>query len=646
MEKTILIVEDEFIVADDLQMTLQKAGYIVVGIADNVETARIMIKEKKPSLAMLDIHLKGKLTGIELATELKEIGIAFIFLSANSSQKVLEEAKTTDPYGFLVKPFREKDLLVMLDIAFYKHENSNEVKWRTESLLQKELYLLEQRTGTIQERLLDLTKGLQKRIPFDLISFKFQTTGGNEYCGISLLRSGFNEYQIIGSLELGVIAKLSQHEISTIIVNSPVDRRPKILNGPEFTEAVHKSAMWELLAKSFSLRSQFIFPVAIEDGRTATIAFFRKADQGFLPELQEELLRLQYPIASVISSIAGSRCEPNLSGIGDAVIKHKNRFDKIVGSSDALYEALNLVSLVAPVDTSVLILGESGTGKEKIAEAIHQLSPRKNKPFIKINCAALPPSLIESELFGHEKGAFTNALEKRIGKFEMAHTGTIFLDEIGEVTVEMQVKLLRVLQEREIERVGGKSPVKVDVRIIAATNRNLQEEMAVGKFRLDLYYRLNVFPITLAPLRDRKEDICELAEYFAQAFCKRFNKPYLGVSISMQQQLNSYDFPGNIRELENIVEHAVILSDGKLPLNLKNPLSPQTQKNQSISEIRSLDDLKILQRQTETAYLSSILKKTRGRIRGKDGAAELLNEKPTTLESRLLRLGINRDQFQ
>ncbi len=230
---------------------------------------------------------------------------------------------------------------------------------------------------------------------------------------------------------------------------------------------------------------------------------------------------------------------------------------------------------------------------------------------------------------------------------KLADSGTIFLDEIGDMPVELQVKLLRVLQEKEIERVGGKQPIKVDVRVIAATNRNLQSEMAAGKFRLDLYYRLNVFPITLPPLRERKEDIKELSEFFAKSFANKFNKSYNGISYQMLQQLNIYNFAGNIRELENIIEQSVILNDGKSELTLRQQLS-STDNNSSTqnNSIKTLDDVKRVQRQTEIDHIASVLSKTHGRIRGKDGAAELLNEKPTTLESRMLKLGIKKEDFQ
>ncbi|HEY9257519.1 sigma-54 dependent transcriptional regulator, partial [Chitinophaga sp.] len=326
-QEKILIVEDEFIVGNDLRMMLLKGGYDVCGIAASVEQARMLIEEKKPDWVLLDIILKTPTSGIELAKELLHRKIPFLYISANTNQQTLEAAKATQPYGFLVKPFRERDLFVMLDIARYRH-----------------------------------------------------------------------------AMESGMV---KNEGIAARVEDTP---------------------------------------------------------------------------------------DPD-----------------IIGNSVAIRKALDQVKAVAPTNTSVLLLGESGTGKERFAHAIHKKSLRKNKPFITVNCAALPVSLLESELFGHERGAFTGAVQKRIGKFEQANGGTLFLDEIGELPLEAQVKLLRALQEREIEKLGGDKPVKVDVRVIAATNRNLEKEVADGKFRLDLYYRLNVFPIELPPLREHKEDIKALA---------------------------------------------------------------------------------------------------------------------------------------
>ncbi|OMP75998.1 sigma 54-interacting transcriptional regulator [[Flexibacter] sp. ATCC 35208] len=234
----------------------------------------------------------------------------------------------------------------------------------------------------------------------------------------------------------------------------------------------------------------------------------------------------------------------------------------IIGNSREMQQVFHLISQVAPADSTVLILGETGTGKELISRAIHNHSPRKDKLLVKVNCAALPIHLIESELFGHEKGAFTGATERRIGKFEIAHNGTLFLDEIGELPLAMQSKLLRVLQEKEIERIGGKSPIQIDFRIIAATNRDLKKEVEAGRFRKDLYYRLDVFPILIPPLRERKEEIPELADYFLQRFTQRSGKPAMRLGDTVREEMMTYHWPGNVRELEHLMERSVLLTNG------------------------------------------------------------------------------------
>lgn len=326
-------------------------------------------------------------------------------------------------------------------------------------------------------------------------------------------------------------------------------------------------------------------------------------------------------------------------------LMERQEFKGIIGSHSLLLAALDLTIQVAPYNTSVLILGESGTGKEKIARAVHNLSPRKDKPFVQVNCGAIPAALIESELFGHEMGAFTGASEKRKGKFELANGGTIFLDEIGELPLDMQVKLLRVLQEKEVSAVGSNAPFKVDVRVVAATNRNLEKEVAQGKFRLDLYYRLNIFPITIVPLRQRKSDIPALVSFFIHKFCKEFNKQIPQVEESMMEQLDGYQWPGNVRELENIIERSIILNDEKSKLNLKQPLIDIVTSSPNINAIETMDDVKYIQMETERAYIISVLKIAKGRIRGQNGAAELLGIKPTTLESKLLKLNIRRQDY-
>jgi len=318
-------------------------------------------------------------------------------------------------------------------------------------------------------------------------------------------------------------------------------------------------------------------------------------------------------------------------------IKSTHNFDDIVGRSPTLRSLLNQVQRVAQTDASVLIQGESGTGKELIARAIHAASPRKNRPLIKVNCAALPSSLIESELFGHEKGAFTGATSKRIGRFELAEGGTLFLDEIGEIPLEVQVKLLRVIQEREFERVGGQMPIKMDVRVITATNRNLLQEVAGKKFREDLFYRLNVFPLTTPPLRERLEDIPLLVKFLIGKLGPKIGKKIEGVSANSLQRLQNYRWPGNIRELENLIERAIILADA--PILEIEPDQLPTVSDKDIKTVHSSDaSLNAVAKQ----HILNILEQTRWMIEGPNGAAQLLNIKPSTLRYRMQKLGIDK----
>ena len=453
MKTKILIVEDQFIEANNLRLILQRAGYAVCSIARSVPEANTIIEKEKPLLVLLDIQLDGPLTGIDLAKSLKEKNMGFVFLSANSDQRILKAASATRPYGFLVKPFREKEVLVMIEVACYSQQQNLE---------------------------------------------------------------------------------LSKVELS----NTP-----------------------------------------------------------------------KYPDHNVLNNI--------------------------IGSSDNFLDVLNHVKIVAPSETSVLIQGESGTGKELIAKAIHALSPRHQKPLIVVNCAALPLSLIESELFGHEKGAFTDASEKRIGKFEQADGGTVFLDEIGELPLDLQVKFLRVLQEKEIEPIGGKKK-KINIRVIAATNRNLDEEMSLGRFRIDLYYRLSVFPVYLPALRDRKKDILPIANHFLFQYAQRSNKNINGFSDQANENMLSYSWPGNIRELENIIERAVLLSNGKIITDVMLP--SHISKRSLVPDAQPLKTMD----ENERDHIIKVLERCNWKIYGDGGAAEVLNINGSTLTSRMKKLGIEK----
>ena len=312
---------------------------------------------------------------------------------------------------------------------------------------------------------------------------------------------------------------------------------------------------------------------------------------------------------------------------------YERRFEQVIGNSPALESVLEQVERVAPTDSTVLIQGETGTGKELIAHAIHNISSRCGRPFVRLNCAAIPLDLLESELFGHEKGAFTGAIAQKIGRFELADKGTLFLDEVGDIPPVLQPKLLRVLQEQEFERLGSTRTHQVDVRLVAATNRDLAEMVNRGQFRIDLYYRLNVFPVQLPPLRERPEDITALVIHFVEIFGRRMGRQIEHIPPETMSALNSYQWPGNIRELQNLVERAVILSnDGVLP----NPL-PITGA-QSVAVLTAATTLK----ESERALILRTLEEVRWVIGGPKGAAAKLGLKRTTLIHKMQKLGVSR----
>ena len=456
MKAKILIVEDQFIEAKSLNVILINAGYSTCSIARSVTAALSIIEKEKPDLVLVDIFLQGEGTGIDLGKILNEKNMAFVYLSANSNRQILEEAKPTKPYGFMVKPFRAKDVLIMLDVALYLHKN----------------------------------------------------------------------------------------------------RQAEKINIPS---------------------SQKTAPVVLP------------------PE-----------------------------------------FSHLVGKSRKFLETLERAKMVGATDTSVLILGESGTGKELIAHSIHKVSARRYKPFVVVNCGTLPSNLIESDLFGHEKGSFTGAITKREGKFELADEGTIFLDEIGELPLELQVKFLRVLQEREIEPVGGK-PKKINVRMLAATNKDLEEEVAAGRFRIDLYYRLNVFPLLLPPLRERKEDIPLLANHFLKKYSTEEGRQVPVLSTEATDMLMQYNWPGNIRELENTIQRNVVLANGAVIESLEIPVS----KKATNMSLNSANGFKTII-ENERDHILTVLESCNWKISGKGGAAEILDINVNTLNSRMKKLGIEK----
>ena len=452
MTKKILIVEDEFIIAQDLKMILEKLHYQVTGIALSESEAMQCLRQSRPDLVLLDIQLQGEKTGIDIARMLnRRYQIPFVFISSFSDERTISLVKETNPLGYILKPFDDREIYIAVELCLFKAEN---------------------------ERL-----AVQ------------------------------NDY------------------------------------------------------------------------------------------LNEEINRY-------------------------------HNFEDIIGESEAMQRIFRLIERVAPTDTTVLIQGETGTGKELLARAIHNRSRRRSQPMIKVNCAALPSELMESELFGHEKGAFTGALQKRIGKLELAHQSTIFLDEIGEIPLASQAKLLRFLQEKEVEPLGGNQIRTVDVRVIAATNRVLSEEVTARRFRSDLYFRLNVLPLEVPPLRARQQDVLLLAHNFIRKAGKKLGKPLSKLSPAAIQELTAYPWPGNIRELEHSIERAVLITEGNTVPALQLAAPSVASAPQAFAP-KQLDDV-------EREHIYATLQYCQGRIRGSRGAAELLGIHPNTLDARIKKLGIEK----
>ncbi|GAA4318093.1 hypothetical protein GCM10023149_16030 [Mucilaginibacter gynuensis] len=647
MKENILIVEDEFIVANDLKIKLKNAGYSVCGTAASVKEAEQLIEKHKPTWVLLDIFLLDDSNGTDLAPLLSSKNIGFIYISANTNQSILETAKATNPYGFLVKPFREKDLLIMLDIALQKHRYNLQMQQQREQIFNSQLNSLANIQGELNIKIASLPAIAQNFVPFDLLRVVIPKQ--NETDHVAFSRVGYQEYQTFNKSEFSAFCGT---DLSDWTENTSIPYGADsgdLLNGMDFRRALLEDTCEKQLSAQFRLASRLTVSIQLKNGTYCKLVFYSRNENGYS---ENHLNLLQRSAGSIRSMLEHLMFEPQevRSERPDIVMKKTvaaaatpevTKFDGIIGKSRPLLSVLDQVDLVATSPTSVLITGESGTGKERIAQCIHKLSARGKNPLVIVNCAALPSNLVESELFGHEKGAFTGAIDRRIGKFEQANGGTIFLDEIGELPLDAQVKLLRVLQEMEFERVGSNKTIKVDVRVITATNRNLEKEVAEGRFRLDLYYRLNVFPIFIPPLRDRKDDIGILAKNFVEKFALKTGRPVTGIGPTAIGQLKNYHWPGNIRELEHLIERQVLIQASGIIEHIALPqtqstVTDQVTHSESSSELKSMDEM-------EAEYIVRVLKACQGRVGGPGGAAEILGMPTSTLHSRIKKLGIKRE---
>ncbi|UOE48825.1 sigma 54-interacting transcriptional regulator [Mucilaginibacter sp. SMC90] len=631
--KKILIVEDESLVSQHIKSVLWNSGFKVSGIADNVEEAFALIEEHHPDLVLIDIQLKGDLNGIDLARSLTSKNLPFVFLTANFEGKLLEQAKETLPLGFIVKPFREYDLLTTLDVAFYRHEHMMDSRYKNEQELNIKLKKITDESGDLKALLLKIAEAIQHHVPFDYLNIvKINTaTSGEDHAG--LLRIGFEEYQYIEDGGFTNITGYTSNEIQNDLNSRNTYKKPRIFKEAEFSNLLRGNTRSQLISDIYNIQSAFFFPMDTGEPVVTRLEFYNRRPNIYTIQHAVLLTRTQATLANLFTDTVNGKDHQALNGKLQTITTIN--FDGMVGQSPEMLSVLDKIEIVAPLDTSVLILGESGTGKERIARSIHQRSNRRDRPLTVVNCASLPVNLVETELFGHEKGAFTGAVERRLGKFEIADGGTIFLDEIGELSVDIQVKFLRVLQEQEIDRIGGRSPIKIDVRIIAATNRKLEAEMEAGHFRLDLYYRLFVFPITIPPLRDRPGDIVALTEYFVDRYAKKYKKAISGVSKELMDRMSTYPWPGNVRELEHFIERSVLLTRGMLITDAELPqqVKPTAPGPTSRPVLKTIDE-------NERDYILAVLENCHGRIRGAKGAAEIMGLPPTTLHSKMKRLGI------
>jgi transcriptional regulator with GAF, ATPase, and Fis domain/ActR/RegA family two-component response regulator len=638
MSLKVLIVEDQFLEARSLGAMVSNAGHTIDGIAKSVEQASALIQKTRPNIVLVDIHLKGDLTGIDLARRLDQQSIPFIYVSANSNASVLEQAIATKPYGFLVKPFSEREIVVALNIAMFLYHDRREFLTRQRTWLRDLLRNIISAQDAKEEKALSIIRTLTSFLPFDFVMIDTDLREESGGAIFRYQRKGFDEYVEYDSPNQKDHCEISIADIKSARRTNSQSRTAYFLNPDDLLKDAAADPVRERIVKTKNFKAKLWLPFLKSGEVEMAMVFYCRSEERYTSDHLNLILSVQDLLAEVVRGVrvpmseSGFANKPSVSIAPNQLLKP--RIEGIIGQSPKLLEALDKVSQVAPYDNTVLILGETGVGKEGLVKAIHRLSARKTKPLIKVNCAAIPVNLVESELFGHEKGAFTGALERRIGKFEQANGGTIFLDEIGELPIEVQTKLLRAIQEKEIERVGGRTIIQVDVRIITATNRNLLHEIANGRFRLDLYYRINVYPIKLAPLRERREDISVLAAYFLQMYGSSINRGALTISPVAMEQLVEYEWPGNIRELQHLIErHVLECKSGVIDWFEMPEAIPLPDNIHAAMEIKPFATM-------DRDHILTALRRCNGKISGKGGAAEMLRLPASTLSSKIKRLGI------
>ncbi|MFZ0063393.1 MAG: sigma 54-interacting transcriptional regulator [Pyrinomonadaceae bacterium] len=557
---------------------------------------------------------------------------------------------TSFPVEYWSHPMIRDDKVVGAVITFFDITERKKAEETLRTSEQRKRSLLEVNNAIInnltQEALFSSAyEAIRRVVPFDRAAFLLHQPETKTLKLLSMDRNTESEF-----FRLGKEYDLQETRVSAwvldnqkAVVRSDLDKEQKSPGDRRLVaEGIQSYCVVPLVARGISIGTFTVW--------SATKNRYSAADSELLQEVANQVAMA---IANMKSyeEIAALKARLEKENVYlQEEIRTQHNFEEIVGNCPALLDLLRRVDQVAPTDSSVLIYGETGTGKELIARAIHNRSARKNRPLVKVNCSAISAGLVESELFGHVKGAFTGAFERRIGRFELADGGTLFLDEVGELPLETQVKLLRVLQEREFEPVGSNRTVRVDVRIIAATNRNLQESIGAGSFRSDLYYRLNVFPLAVPPLRERASDIPQLAMFFLARYSRNLGKRMDGISAASTERLKNYSWPGNVRELQNVIERALILSRGPI-LELETDLisvSSSAAFREVAEAVQPIEPSSVLQtlEEVERAHISAVLQETRGVIEGAKGAAKTLGMHPNTLRHRMEKLGIKRSDHR
>jgi PAS domain S-box-containing protein len=628
---TIFVIDDEPANLDLLTTILTEQGYAVCSANDG-ESGLQLVKRRLPDLVLVDVSMPG-MNGYQVCASLKNdpatrniplILIVSIYHSINQPKAMLSGS-----VDYIASPFDAQEVLWRVETHLSLHRLRANLESAIRGRATKQTVTCEELDRALRETLaltrITGRKHAEEKLRERESELRQVLDLAPQHIAV-LGPEGSRLFANQASLDYYGLTLESWRgrDAGTFLHPDDLERMPSVAQPTESSNASAHDAEVRLLRKDGTYRWFLIRRNALLDGRGDLLRWYVAATDIEDRKQAEERLQTENVVLR-------------------EEIDKTSMFEEIVGCSKPLKTVLSRIAKVAPTDSTVFITGETGTGKELIARAVHKRSQRAGRAFVSVNCAALAPTLISSELFGHEKGAFTGATQRRLGRFEQANGGTIFLDEVGELPPDTQVALLRVLQEREFERVGGAQTIRVDVRVITATNRDLTAAVATGSFRQDLFYRLNVFPIEVPPLRDRTEDILMLVQYFVQRYARRAGKNFRSIDKKTLGFLQNYDWPGNIRELQNVIERSVILNSGDVFAIDESWLSkPSARRRPQVA----LPTPSQGEPHSERELIEAALAACRGRVSGRSGAAARLGVPPSTLDHRIKALSIDKTQFK